>query len=95
MNDLNNFMDMLDRCGHRYDVVSDNVKVRYDTYGKTPVDVSMKYCVTVQGNFYDELYAHFNEKGELVDLQSHVCCSSPATDKAREMCRKHEGRDNE
>lgn len=76
------FIEMLKECGHEY-TVSDKEITRFSVRQIT--NLIALTLITVQGTFYDELYAYFDDDGKMVEMQSHVAFSYPATPKLKKL----------
>lgn len=85
MTDLEQFKAMLSRCGHAYEEQGPENVVFYVGAGRDSKPVSgMIITLWVVGTFYDELRVYFDPAGNLLEMQSHVAYSNPATRRLRE-----------
>lgn len=72
--DLQTFIELMERCGHKYD---------FCLQGKIIFAPILE--IVVQGCFYDELYVYFNPNDHsLLEMQSHVSFNDSTTQKLKQ-----------
>lgn len=89
MTQLRQFTAMLQSCGHKFTQCPLEDMVFHLIEGGRPVRYTTNVqTVIVQGCFYEELYAYFNEQGELLEMQSHVVNDEPVTAGLRALLKR-------
>lgn len=83
MTDLEQLKQMFDKCGHTYKIV-ENTTFRLIKSFAQYVNIECTE-MTVQGHFYDELSVFFNEKGDLLEMQSHLIIGHPQTKATKKL----------
>ncbi len=76
MTDINNFIEMIERCGLECTRHSPG-RWRGKINRLGMVDLEVADEVTVYGHFYDELSAYFDAEGNLITMESHVVFGAP------------------